>query len=338
MSNVLPDLLTFADGRTVTAREWQHRRDELYKLIVPHEYGGLPPTGNGTLATRISSYAISPERRITFETYEVRTTTASGHISFILNLWIPAVEGQFPVILTGDGCWRFFNDEVAAKAVNRGFIAASFNRTSVAYDNPDRYQESDIYQQHRDKRFGAVSAWAWAYHRCVDVLETLPFVRGDSIAITGHSRGGKTVLLAAATDTRIAAANPHCSGTGGSGLNRVKGEGAEVIEDFHKSRNIFWFGKGFAEYRNHDNELPYDQHFLHALIAPRCLLVSEAREDVWANPEGSRVACSAVQPVYELLDAGEMIQYSIRDGGHDQTIEDFTRLLDFLKPRIRDRG
>ena len=337
MSSAIPDLLKFADGGTVTANEWQERRKELYESIIPHEYGGLPPTGSGTSATRLSSYAISPERRIAFQTYEVRVKTSSGHISFIMNLWIPDGEGQFPVVLTGDGCWRFFNDEVAAETVSRGFIAASFNRASVAYDNPDRYRDSDIYQQHHDASFGAVSAWAWAYHRCVDVLETLPFVRGDSIAITGHSRGGKTVLLAAATDTRIAAANPHCSGTGGSGLNRVKGKGAEVIEDFLKSRNIFWFGRGFSEYVHRDHELPYDQHFLHALVAPRCLFVSEAREDVWANPTGSRAACKATQPVYDMFDAGEMIQYSIRDGVHDQTIEDFSRLFDFLVPRIRDR-
>jgi hypothetical protein len=337
MSNVFPNLLKFADGSTVTSNEWHRRRKELYESIIPHEYGGLPPVGNGTSATRLSSYAISPERRIIFQTYEVRVKTPSGHINFILNMWIPESEGPFPVMLTGDGCWRFFNDEVASEAVSRGFIAASFNRASVAYDNPDRYRDSDIYQLYRDGSFGAVSAWAWAYHRCVDVLETLPFVRGDRIAITGHSRGGKTVLLAAATDTRIAAANPHCSGTGGSGLNRVKGEGAEVIEDFYKSRNIFWFGKGFSDFLHHDDELPYDQHFLHALVAPRCLFVSEAREDIWANPTGSRAACTAAQPVYDMFDSGDMIQYSIRDGGHDQTQQDFERFFDFLAPRIRDR-
>ena len=35
-------------------------------------------------------------------------------------------------------------------------------------------------------------------------LITLKEVRSKAIAITGHSRGGKTVLLAGATDERIA--------------------------------------------------------------------------------------------------------------------------------------
>ena len=58
------------------------------------------------------------------------------------------------------------------------------------------------------------------YHRCVDALYQIPDADTDHIAISGHSRGGKTVLLAGATDKRVKYVNPNCSGTHGCGCYR----------------------------------------------------------------------------------------------------------------------
>ena len=145
-----------------------------------------------------------------------------------------------------------------------------------------------------------LSAWAWAYHRCVDALQQMPNVRTDAIAISGHSRGGKTVLLAGALDERIALVNPNNSGIGGAGLNHWKADGSETIDSFFRSGNIFWFGDSFARHRHQDNELPYDQHFLLAMVAPRPLLLTEAYEDRATNPPGTYAACQATQLVYML--------------------------------------
>jgi hypothetical protein len=273
-----------------------------------------------------------------FHTYEVRCVfDGRGELSFTLQLWIPRGEGPFPVVLDGDGCWRYFNDEIIGRVLDRGAIAASFNRTDFAADNKERYRETGLYRLFPDATFGALSAWAWGYHRCVDVLESLDFVRSDAIAITGHSRGGKTVLLAGATDERIAVTNPNDSGTGGSGLNRLKCEGAEMVDDFFRSGNIFWFAKGFADYRHRDTELPYDQHFLHALVAPRGLLVHEAHGDRWANPPGSYAACQAALEVYTMLGKPDEIGWTIREGRHGHLPGDFESLLDFLDPRFFGR-
>ncbi|MBT3273294.1 MAG: hypothetical protein HN368_09080 [Spirochaetales bacterium] len=333
----LPDLLTFSDGKPVESANWPHRRTELFDSIIPHEFGGMPPTGDNTTATRLSSYLIKPDRTVTFETYEVRVTLPSGEVSFIMELWIPEGDGPFPVLLTGDGCWRFFNDNAAADAVKRGYIAAAFNRASVAADNKERYRDTGIYRAVPDPTFGAVAAWAWGYHRCVDVLRELDVVQGDQIAITGHSRGGKTALLAGATDERIAITNPNCSGTGGSGLNRLKEPRSEVINDFIKSGNIFWFGDQWKQFQGRDAELPYDQHFLHALVAPRGLLVTEAYGDFWANPPGSYAACYAAKTVYDLLDFPMAIGWEFREGEHDQSRSDFEKILDFMDFHFRGR-
>jgi hypothetical protein len=241
------------------------------------------------------------------------------------------------VVLNGDGCWRYFDDGIVARVVARGNIAASFDRTSAAADNRQIYRNTGLYRLFPDAGFGALAAWAWAYHRSVDALCGLGVTRGDQIAITGHSRGGKAVLLAGATDERIAVTNPNDSGIGGSGLNHWKCEGAEVVDDFIRVGSIFWFGKGWAEYQHRDRELPYDQHFLHAMVAPRALLVNEAYGDPGANPPGSFAGCQAARAVYDLLDASEKVGWVVRQGQHGHLADDFEALLDFVDWQFHGR-
>lgn len=335
MVDVTPDLLRFEDGSIVERENWSERRDQLFATIVPHEYGGMPPSPRATECRLLCKSAIRSEEGIGYHTYEIRSIFAEGELSFLLNLWIPVGKGPFPVVLDGDGCWRYFNDDIVMRVVGCGNIAATFNRTSLAADDSKSYRSSGLYRLFPDAEFGALSAWAWGYHRCVDALSQLPFVQADQIAVTGHSRGGKTVLLAGATDERIALTNPNDSGAGGSGLNHLKCEGAEVIDDFFRSGNIFWFGKGFAEHRGRDADLPYDQHFLHALVAPRLLLVNEAHGDPWANPPGSYAACLAAREAYRLLGSPDKIGWSIREGVHAHSAEDYETLLDFMDLQFR---
>ncbi|MFT5374689.1 MAG: hypothetical protein ACI906_001509 [Candidatus Latescibacterota bacterium] len=329
--HLTPDLLISAERQTVAAATWPQRRTELYETIVPHEYGGMPPQGAKTHAIRHSHSTIGGWDGVTYATFEVHTTFADGQeLSQMLSLWIPPGDGPFPVLLNGDGCWRYFDDATVQRTLARGNIAASFNRTEAAADNRDAYRKTGLYRIFPDASFGVLSAWAWAYHRCIDALVEMPQVRADAIAISGHSRGGKAALLAGATDERIALTNPNDSGTGGSGPNHLKAERAETVDSFFDSGNIFWFGQGFADHRYRDGELAYDQHFLHALVAPRALLVTEAYEDKAANPPGSYAACVDAQAVYQLLDAPGKIGWALREGGHGHNPIDFEALLDFM--------
>jgi hypothetical protein len=241
------------------------------------------------------------------------------------------------VVLDGDGCWRYFSDDIVSRVVARGNIAASFDRTALAADDRDNYRDTGLYRLLPDAGFGALSAWAWGYHRCVDALATIDGVRPEQIAITGHSRGGKTVLLAGATDERIALVNPNNSGTGGCAPNHRKTDKAEVVADFFRSGNIFWFGKDFAEHRDRDAELPYEQHYLHALVAPRLLLQTEAYEDAGASPPGSYASCLEARRVYEFLGAPEALGWAFREGGHNHQVEDYEALLDFMDCAFHER-
>lgn len=334
----LPNLLTLADGRVATAENWSERRAELSEAIISHQYGGMPPAGQTDAPIEFCSNRVRAWEGVTYATYEVRTTFAEGgQHSMMLSLWIPPGEGPFPVVLCGDGCWRTLSDDIVRQVLERGCIAASFDRTVAAADNKDCYRQTGLYRLFPDAEFGALSAWAWAYHRCVDALLHIPRVRADAIAITGHSRGGKTVLLAGATDERIALVNPNDSGIGGAGLNHWKAPVSETIDSFFHSGNIFWFAESFAQYRHRDGALPYDQHFLLALVAPRLLLLTEAYEDRACNPPGTYVACQATQPVYALLGAPDCIGWAFREGGHAHNATDFAALLDCIDIHFNGR-
>jgi dienelactone hydrolase len=135
-------------------------------------------------------------------------------------------------------------DDITRLVLSRGYILAAFNRTEIVPDHNEYGRTTGLYAAFPKLEFGALSAWAWGYHRAVDFLDILPEVDGDRIAISGHSRGGKTVLLAGATDERIALTNPNDSGCGGAGCYRIQGQGSETLSDI-LHRFAYWFNPPF---------------------------------------------------------------------------------------------
>jgi len=330
----LPDLLCTHDGAPVrTAGAWQQRRDEIYHAIVPLAYGGMPPA---PAATRAEILNTSPLARCDGAAYVSCRVVAEGAApyAFMLYLLVPPGEGPFPVILNGDACWRYVTDEVAADVLQRGYILAQFNRVEIVPDVAELGRTTGLYRLHPGAQYGALAAWAWGYHRCVDALCGMARVDAGRIAITGHSRGGKAALLAGATDARIALTNANNSGAGGAGCFRHQGRGAETLADILRAFP-FWFGPRLHEYIGRETALPFDQHFLKALVAPRALLTTEARGDAWANPEGTWRTHLAAREVYHLLGADDQLGIVYRDGGHAHARPDWQVLLDFADWRLR---
>ena len=80
--------------------------------------------------------------------------------------------------------------------------------------------------------------------------------------------------LAGAFDERIAAIFPHQAGCGGTAPSRGKaGESVKQINDTFPH----WFCGQFKAFNERPELLPFDQHCLAALVAPRPLLFSERR-------------------------------------------------------------
>jgi dienelactone hydrolase len=246
-----------------------------------------------------------------------------------------------------------------AEIVRRGYALASFYSGDV---DSDRKDVSDgIYAwlaggeagRNPAAHRGSIAAWAWGFHRCVDYLVTDPDVDGSRVAAVGHSRNGKTALLAAAFDRRIALAIPHQAGCGGSAPTRVapalaapQRNGRPTAETLGVINRNFphWFNARFKEFNDAPERLPFDQHSLVALCAPRPVLFSNAQEDQWANPTGQFEVLQAATPVYRFLGVegltdtqppalrvlqNSRLGYYIREGKHSMTAGDWSVFMDF---------
>jgi hypothetical protein len=151
---------------------------------------------------------------------------------------------------------------------------------------------------------GTIMCWAWGVHRMVDYVHTEKMFDAKRIAAVGHSRLGKTALLAGAFDERIAVVFPHQAGCGGTAPSRHSDAKAESVKVINKAFP-HWFNAKFKTFGEDPEKLPIDQHQLLALCAPRPVLYTNATEDLWANPSGqfaARTGKVGAQPL-GLLDA-----------------------------------
>lgn len=215
--------------------------------------------------------------------------------------------------------------------------------------DPDRKDKREGVQPHYPNTFdwGTIRAWAWGISRVVDYLVTNKDIDSKRIAVVGHSRLGKTALVAAAFDDRIALAIPLQAGCGGTSPSRGKvGESVERINTSFPH----WFNANFKEFNQHPDKLPFDQHCLIALCAPRPVLLANAEEDQWANPNGQFEMLKAAEPVYRLLDGGGLdakemppnnklidskLGYYIRPGKHSMTVGDWKVFCDFADKQMK---
>ncbi|MDR2617342.1 MAG: hypothetical protein LBC62_00605 [Treponema sp.] len=333
----LPDLFLMESGKKAASHEdWKARREELKRLAIGTGYGGMPPKPDSTEGELLST---GPGLQI----YRVIARSGGRELSFELKLFIPfrfhGNEGkQFPVILEGDGCWRCLTEQVIEDLNRRDIIAAQFNRTAIVKDVDDTGEvlKSPLYRLFPGIEAGSLAGWAWGFSRSIDVLETLPFVDPRCIAITGHSRGGKAVLVAGAADERPLVVNPNCSGAGGAGCWRYhlgdesnRNSRSEFLSDL-LANFPNWMGKGMAEFRDHEERIPFDQHYLKALVAPRYFLQTDGLLDFWANPPGSHATLMAAREAYRFLGVGDRILANYRNGGHDHSAGDFGILADLI--------
>lgn len=231
----------------------------------------------------------------------------------------------------------------AEMIVDRGYALATFYNGDVQSDVAAKASANTDF----DKETATIARWASGISRVVDYLVTDHDIDRKRIAAVGHSRNGKASLVAAAFDERIALAIPLQAGCGGTAPSRGKvGESVKAINTSFPH----WFNAEFKQFNDRPELLPFDQHELVALVAPRPVLFSNATEDTWANPDGQFEVLRAADPVYRLLGAegvgaeqrppaGKLLDsrlgYFIRPGKHSMTTEDWHAFLDFADRQLK---
>ena len=337
---MLPDLFQFDDGTRVTCpAEWEARRAEIYKQAVELQYGTQPP------APEVFEYdTLYVGGKGGMNTYRITAGTKEKQVSFTLRIYFPKDVKNPPVIVDGDMCFGYFeNAEYISTMTENGIAFAIFNRVELAHDlKGEGRRQGALYEVYPEYTFGALGAWAWGFMRVVDALEMIGGFNMDCIAFTGHSRGGKTAMLAGVLDKRAAIVAPNETNAGSCSWYRIHMKAidengaekrSETLKDLWHNFG-YWLGEGMEAYTECEEELPFDCHFLKALVAPRTLFIAEAARDMWTNPIGSWMTTQAASEVYKLYEKPENLLWYYRKGFHFHAIEDIEMLVNVIKNKL----
>jgi len=321
----LPDPFLMKSGQRVKTREdWQKRREEIKALLAHYEYGRMPPPPGNVTAEVTSS---GKTRR------HVKLSMGPGKkLKMGVRISLPPGKGPFPVIVKP----KHYSGGNGPESARRGYIVAQYDNCAL---DPDKRDTVGIAQAaYPDYDWGTIAVWAWGGMRVIDYLVTLDEVDKKKIVVTGHSRGGKTALLTGAYDERVALTVPN--GAGGGGLQCWRfpiwpadprgRKRHESVAAFFPKGYYHWFHPRMGGFVKKEKRLPFDQHFLLALVAPRALCSTEAMDDGCATPICAQRSYQGARMVYDWLGAGGKIGLHVRpQGGHKQGPEDWAALLDF---------
>ena len=325
-------------------------REEMLDVLLKEEYGYIP----------------APPEKISFEVIEkyipkfcagrakankiIANCEINGkQFSFPFYSVIPVREGKYPFFVHVN-----FRDSIpdrfmpSEEIVDNDFAVLSFCYKDVTSDDgdftnglagvfyPDGKRDSDA--------AGKIALWAWAAQRVMDYAQGLEELDLNNAIICGHSRLGKTALLTAATDERFTFAYSNNSGCSGAAITRSKC--GETVKDIC-GRFPYWFCENYKKYSDNEYEMPFDQHWLLASIAPRKICVGSASADIWADPESEMLSCFAASEVFEKMgmdgfiapdrfaEIGESffdgnIGYHLREGEHYFGRRDWQKIIDFV--------
>jgi hypothetical protein len=336
----LPDPLVEKSGKKVTTAQewWKVRRPEIV-ADYDREVLGLTPANLPKVTWEVVS--TTPEK---MGDVEVVTKRLAGHVdnssypqitvTIDATLTTPAhAAGAVPVIMelafggeykaslarplsdASSGALGDYGQTWEHLVLARGLGFAVLSPMSFQADDGGGLTEGIIGLMNKGQPrgvedWGALKAWSWGASRLLDYLETDKSVDARHVGIEGHSRLGKTALVAMAYDPRFAVLYTSSSGEGGAKLYRhIYGE---PLSHLMSARLYQWMAGNLLKYAGPLNpgDLPVDNHELIALCAPRPVFVGAGLSDQnqpgkpgdgWADARGMFLAEVAAGPVYKLL-------------------------------------
>lgn len=317
----LPDPLVLDEGRknipVKNLNQWCEKREWMKQQIKHWITGTFPPAPENLESEILSEVKDGP-----LTVRNVRLRFGPDHKAKItFELIIPPGDGPFPVFMT-----QANHRGWALVAVRRGYIGCVYAGADLK-DDTDAY--ADVWYPKYD--FTRLMRRAWAAHRVIDYLHTMPIVDTNCIGLTGHSRNGKQSLMAAAFDERIKAVIPSSGGTGAEDPFRYTSEEFDNETIVGITTNFpHWLHPRLRFFIGREHKLPVDQNLLMALVAPRGLMLSSATTEHQGNPWGIEQCYRSVQQVYEFLGAADKLAIRLRPGRHDTAARDIEAYVDFF--------
>lgn len=327
-------------------------REEMLEILQREEYGFMPPPPEEI------SFSKKPLRNDNVfagkgKLWEISIscTVKNKNFTFPVTLMLPEGKGPYPFFVNINFEKNIPNFYFPAEEIlDSGFAAFNLYFNDVTADNGDFTDGlagifySDGKRNNTD--CGKIALWAWAASRVLDYAETEPPLNMSKACVCGHSRLGKTALVAGAFDHRFRFVHSNDSGCSGASIARENT--GETVCDICRVFP-YWFCKNYKKYADNEKEMPFDQHFLIASIAPNFVSVASASEDDWAHPENEQLSCFAASPAYEKLgitgficdkkaEIGEKffdghIGYNLRKGRHFFSREDWNNFIAFINSK-----
>ena len=120
-----------------------------------------------------------------------------------------------------------------------------------------------------------------------------------------------------------------------------------LVSNMYNIGNINGFCENYKKYQNNESALPFDQHMLIGLIAPRYVYIASASLDEWAGPENELRSARLASHFYEIYNLKGLvvpnkiqnnisynegrIAYHSREGIHDLTPFDWKLYMDYFE-------
>lgn len=363
----LPDPLLCVDGTQVTtAEQWENqRRPELVKLLETYMYGRAPKPDSGFGWEVTGTDTQYRGGKATRRDVMLHLTAEGPDVPLCLVVPNDGKADKHPVFVglsfdANDSIWtegsRASRSWQPDTLLAHGYGLVTFRYTDAELDKASDHFRSSRLHRHfyqagqtapMPDEWGALGCWAWTASRVMDYLEQETLVDAGRVALLGHSRLGKAVLWAGAKDTRFRVIFPVNAGCCGTALSRrCVGETVECVNEFSHQ----WFCGNFRQFSHREQEMPFDQHEVLALLAPRPVYVASAEDDRWSDPLGEFLGLKGAEPVYALYGqpgimtgdkaqeqwpavdcpaASGTLAYHIRKGPHAVLLYDWQQFLRF---------
>ncbi|MCH5188723.1 MAG: hypothetical protein J1F63_10000 [Oscillospiraceae bacterium] len=308
------------------------QRENIKQLLMDEMYGSVP------------GYSFEYER--SGQSYIIQVNGPGGTHNFSFRLSIPEkVQQKSPVIIYLTNPYPGEADIPVEILTSNGFAVAICHANEIEPDEADGYPKGlGKVLSGANTQPGALAVWAEGSIIAAKILKENDNIDSKNMIVAGCSRFGKAALWAGAKCENFSTVVSFDSGCGGAAINRGKRD--EHISDM--ARNFpHWLSPNMKKYIDNEDAMPFDQHFLLGLIAPRKLLVTSSTKDPYCDPYseflglayassayedyGKRGIGSWIQPPPGKLLIGDGAAYYLRCGNHGVEIGDWTALIEFYK-------